>query len=172
MPAPSRTRQRCTATCRTRALRMNVNYIRMVRISVIYGAAAFVIFCFGSLLAWKLFPYPVGEDNLAKQMTWTSHILGEKIGSMILTCLLAFFAARAYRPTWRIGVITAVASAVMFQFISISVYWLRFGFDVYRIYHTFQDTAICTLALSFAFGFFAVWEQYRSEKNGVLNPRA
>ena len=151
---------------------MKANYTRIVRVSVIYGAVAFVIFCFGSLLAWKLFPYPVGGDDLAKQMTWTWHVLGEKIGSAILNCLVAFFAARTYRPTWKIGVTTAVVSAIMFQFISITVYCLRFGFHIYSTYHTFQGTVVNTVTLSFMFGFFAVWKQYISAKNRVSNLHA
>ena len=148
---------------------MSISYTRIARVSVIYGTVAFVVFCFGSWMAWKLFPYTVDEDGLGKQMTWTYHVLGEKIGSAILYCLVAFFAARTYRPTWKIGVVTAVVSAMMFQFISIAVYCSRFGFHTYYTYHTFQGTVVNTVALSFAFGFFAVWKQYRSEKNSVLN---
>ena len=146
---------------------MHTEYTRLIRVSLIYAAVAFLVFACGSLLAWGLFPYPADGNDLAKHMTWVRHVVGGKIGGMILICFLSYFAAGAHRPTWKLGVITAVVSTMTYQLIAIVVYLARFGFDAYRTYHALLDTVLMTIALSILFGFLAVWKQYRQEKEFV-----
>ena len=145
---------------------MNSRYLRLVAIAFASAAVAFGVFALGSLMAWRPFPYPEGADELQWQMIWTWHILGEKGAQFVLLPVLGFVAARLHRPSWRAGVATAVAAGLLFQGIAIGVYLVRFGLGAYHSYHTFWGTLSCTVFLAGLFGFFAVWRQYRAEKNG------
>jgi hypothetical protein len=99
-----------------------------------------------------------------RQIRWLAHGLGEKIGSLVLVSVLAFFAARVHRPTWKMGVFTGIATAVVFQLIAVVVYLIRFGPSAYRTYNDFIYTISSTIALAWLFGFFAIWKQYRRER--------
>jgi hypothetical protein len=81
--------------------------------------------------------------------------------------LAAFLSARSHRPSWKIGVSTAIATAVIFQLIATVVYLLRFGVTSYQIYNDFIYTVTSAVALAWLFGFLAVWKQYRYERRAT-----
>jgi hypothetical protein len=107
-----------------------MNSARLVSTAAIFGLIAFGVFCVVSLAAWHFFPYPSAADQLLRTRIWLFHVVGEKLGSLTLTCVVAFLAARAYRPSWKIGFFTGVLAAVAFQFFSIVLYLVRFGLSL------------------------------------------
>ena len=143
---------------------LSSHYTKLIRIALIFGGAGFLVFAGFSLLAWKFYPYQPSDDELTRQIRWLVHCLGEKIGSLVLVSVLAFFAARAHRPTWKMGVFTGIAAAIVFQLIAVVVYLVRFGPSVYRTYNDFIYTTSSTVELAWLFAFFAVWKQYRRER--------
>ena len=91
-------------------------------------------------------------------------MIGEKIGNMILLSIIAYVAARVNRPTWKIGVSTAVLTAIVYELIGVIVYLVRFGFSAYQTYNNFLWTLSYSIALAWAFGFSAVLKQYKDDK--------
>jgi len=89
---------------------------------------------------------------------------GRRFGFDVFGGILA---ARSHRPTWKIGVSTAIATAVTFQLVAIAIYLLRFGVTSYRTYNDFIYTMMSAVLLAWLFGFFAVWKQYRHEKSAT-----
>jgi hypothetical protein len=142
-----------------------MNSVRLFSTAGIYGFIAFLAFCAISTLAWCLFPYPTEADQLLRTRIWVLHVISEKIGGILLGCIIAFFAARAYRPSWKVGVLTGVLAAIAYQMLTIALYLIRFGFHVYAIYHTFLQTMLSTIVLAALFSFIAVWRQYRRESH-------
>jgi hypothetical protein len=140
-----------------------MNSLRLFSTAAVYGLIAFLAFCAISTLAWRLFPYPTGADQLLRTQVWLLHVTSEKIGGILLGCVIAFLAARAYRPSWKLGVLTGVLAAVVYQIFTIVLYLTRFGFHAYTTYHTFIQTMFSTVALAGLFSFVAVWRQYRRE---------
>ena len=146
---------------------MNGIYQRLIRVASFYGVVCYLVFVGLSILSWRLFPEQHSDDELVQQMRWTIHVVAEKVGGLILMSLAAFMAARSLRPTWKIGVFTAIATAVIFQLVAVVVYLLRFGASSYRTYNDFVFTMSSAVALAWLFGFFAVWKQYRHEKSAT-----
>jgi hypothetical protein len=130
------------------------------------AAVAFSLFALGSVLAWRIFPYPVGADDLQRQLVWSGHVLGEKTAQFVILAALGFIVAKLHRPGWRAGVISAIAAGLLFQVIAISVYLIRFGLAAYRAHHVFWDTLLTAVFFAGLFGFFAVYRQYRRERHG------
>jgi len=93
---------------------MNAIHQKLIRVALIYGVLCYLIFIVGSTLAWVLFPERHSDDNFTQQVKWGVHIIAEKVGGLILMSLAAFFAARSHRPTWKVGVNTAIATSVIF----------------------------------------------------------
>ena len=145
---------------------MSNQYPRLSAVALVTATVAFVLFAAGSVAAWRLFPYPAGADDLQRQMIWMWHTAGEKLGQCVLVAVLAFVAARLHRPSWKIGIVTGVLAVVIFQFISIGVYVGRFGLEAYQTYNTFWGTLQFNVPVALLFGFFAVWGQYRRERQG------
>src|ERR1039458_8403576 len=87
---------------------MRSHYTKLIRIALIFGVIGFFVFAGLSLLAWRVYPYQPSDDDLMRQIRWTAHMVGEKIGGLVLLSIMAFVAARVNRPTWKIGVSTAV----------------------------------------------------------------
>jgi magnesium-transporting ATPase (P-type) len=131
---------------------------------LIYGGVGYLFFDILSLIGWRLFPYDSTNDELLKQMRWTIHVVIEKIVGLILLSITAFFAARANRPTWKIGLFSAVATAIFFQLIAVIVYLVRFGFSSYETYNDFIYTMLWSIGLGYSFGYLAVRKQYLREK--------
>src|ERR1035441_4189696 len=98
---------------------MNGIYQRLIRVAFIYGVVCYLVFVGLSILSWKLFPEQHSDDELVRQMRWTFHVVAEKVGGLILMSLAAFMAARSHRPTWKIGVFTAIATAVISQLVAV-----------------------------------------------------
>jgi hypothetical protein len=146
---------------------MRSHYTKLIRIALIFGVIGFFVFAGLSLLAWRVYPYQPSDDDLMRQLRWTARMVGEKIGGLVLLSIMAFVAARVNRPTWKIGVSTAVVTAVVYQLIAVIVYLVRFGFSSYQTYHNLLSTLFYSIALAWLFGFFAVWKQYRDEKRAV-----
>jgi tellurite resistance protein TehA-like permease len=146
---------------------MNSSYKRLIRIAIIFGVVCFLVFWGLSVLSWRLFPEQHSTDELMQQLHWTIHVLAEKVGGLVLMSLAAFLAARSNRPTWKIGVSTAIATAVVFQLVAIVIYLLRFGVTSYRTYNDFLYTMTSAVMLAWLFGFFAVWRQYRHERHAT-----
>ena len=130
----------------------------------VYSVGGYLVFAGLSFLSWRLFPEQHSGDELGREIRWMVHAVAEKIGGLILMCLAAFWAARSHRPTWKIGIFTAIATAVLFQLVAVFVYLLRFGASSYRTYHDFIYTMTSAVALAWLCGFFAVWKQYRHER--------
>ena len=152
---------------------MRNHFTKLICISIILGIIGFIVFAGSSLLAWKVYPYQPSDDDLMRQIRWGAHMIGEKIGNLIILSIMAYVAARVNRPTWRVGVSTAVVTAIVYVLIGVIVYLARFGFNAYQtyhtayqIYHSFLSTLFCSIALAWIFGFFAVWKQYRYDKHG------
>jgi hypothetical protein len=145
---------------------MNSQYLRFSAVALGSAAVAFGLFALGSLLAWRIFPYPAGADDLQRQVVSGWHLLGEKSAQFFILAALGFVAATLHHPTWRAGIVTALLAGLLFQAIAIFVYVVRFGFHAYRTYHAFWDTLLSTLAFAGLFGFFAVYQQYRRDKYG------
>ena len=144
---------------------MKSHYAKLIRIALIYGSVCFLTWWGLCVLGWWLFPAKSADDELMRQIRWAVHLVGEKIGGSVLLSVTAFFAARAHRPTWKIGVLTAVAAAAVYQLIATVVYLVRFGFSSYQTYNDFLYTMLWTIILAWLFGLFAVWRQYRDEKH-------
>ena len=147
---------------------MNAIHQKLIRVALICGVLCYLIFIVGSTLAWELFPDRHSDDSFTQQVKWSVHILAEKVGGVILMSLAAFFAARSHRPTWKVGVNTAIATSVIFQSISTIVYLLRFGLSAYLAYNDFIYTITSAVALGWLFGFLAVWKQYRRERHATI----
>ena len=146
---------------------MNSSYKRLIRVAIAFGVMCFLVFGGLSVLSWRLFPEQHSTDELVQQLHWTIHVVAEKVGGLVLMSLAAFLAARSHRPTWKIGVSTAIATAVIFQLVAIVVYLLRFGVTSYRTYNDFLYTMTSAVMLAWLFGFFAVWRQYRHERHAT-----
>jgi tellurite resistance protein TehA-like permease len=146
---------------------MNGIYQRLIRVAFVYGVMCYLVFVGLSILSWRLFPEQHSDDELMQQMRWAVHVVAEKVGGLILMSVAAFMAARSHRPTWKIGVFTAIATAVIFQLVAVIVYLVRFGASSYRTYNDFLFTISSAVAFAWLFGFFAVWKQYRHEKNAT-----
>jgi hypothetical protein len=142
-----------------------MNTARLVRRAALLGVIAFLAFSLISALAWRLFPNPAGADQFAQTNIWFLHILAEKVAGILIGCVVAFVAARSYRPSWRVGVLSGVLAAVIFQTISIVVYLLRFGASAYSRYNALLTTMLWTIMLGALFAFFAVWKDYRGATN-------
>jgi len=108
---------------------------RLIGTAAGLGVLAFVAFWLISALGWGLFPYSAGADQFAQTRVWLVHIIAEKAAGILIGCVVAFVAARSYRPSWRIGVLSGVLAAVTFQALSIVVYLLRFGAAAYARYN-------------------------------------
>lgn len=146
---------------------MSSIYKKLICVAAGFGVVCFLVFWGLSVLSWRLFPEQHPADELIRQLHWTIHVVAEKVGGLVLMCLAAFLSARSYRPTWKIGVSTAIATAVIFQLVAIAVYLLRFGLSSYRTYNDFIYTMTSAVALAWLFGFLAVWKQYRREKDAA-----
>ena len=146
---------------------MNSIYKKLICVAAAYGVVGFLVFWGLSVLSWRLFPEQHPADELIRQLHWTIHVAAEKVGGLVLMCLAAFLAARSHRPTWKVGVSTAIATAVIFQLVAIVIYLLRFGMTSYRTYNDFIYTMTSAVALAWLFGFFAVWKQHRHEKRAT-----
>jgi len=144
---------------------MNRQYLRLPAVALACAAVAFALFAFGSVLAWRLFPYPAGADELQRRVVWTYHVFGERGAQFFILAALGYVAGRLHHPSWRAGILAAILSGLLFQAIAISVYIVRFGFDAYRSSHSFWDTLISAVAFSGLFGFLAVRQQYRAERH-------
>ncbi len=140
------------------------SYLRHFAVALASAAAAFVLFALGSALAWRLFPYPAGGDELQRRVVWTYHAFGERGAQFFILPALGFIVARLYHPGWRAGIVAAVLSGLLFHAIAISVYIGRFGVDAYRSSHSFWGTLISAVALSGLLGFAAVRRQYQAER--------
>jgi hypothetical protein len=140
-----------------------MNTLRFFSTAAVYGFAAFLLFCGIATLAWRVYPYPSGADDLVRTQIWLIHSLSEKCGATLLGCITSFLAARAYRPSWTIGVLTGILAALSFQIFSIALYLGRFGFHAYFTYHTFVRTMSSAIGLGGLFSFLAVWRQHRRE---------
>ena len=143
---------------------MHRGHIRLAIVAIVTGTSAFAVFVICSLMAWHIFPYPECADKLQRQMVWLNHVVGEKIGQCVLFAVVGFVAARLHRPSWKLGIVTAILAVLVFHFISVAVYIVRFGFGAYRIYNTFWGTLQVNIPIALSFGFFAVWRQYRRER--------
>jgi hypothetical protein len=88
----------------------------------------------------------------------------EKIAGLVLLSIIVFFAARANRPTWKTGLLTAVATSVIFQLIAVAVYLVRFGLSAYKTYNDFIWTMLWTVGIGYCFGYLAVRKQYLQAK--------
>ena len=146
---------------------MNSSYKRLIRVAITFGVVGFLVFWGLSVLSWRRFSEQHSTDEFMQQLHWTIHVVAEKVGGLVLMSLAAFLAARAHRPTWKIGVSTAIATAVVFQLVAVVIYLLRFGVTSYRTYNDFLYTMTSAVMLAWLFGFFAVWKQYRHEKNAT-----
>jgi len=146
---------------------MSNHYAKLVRVALIYGVVCYLVFVGLSVLSWRVFPDHRSDDDLTQQLHWTVHVVAEKIVGLILMSFTAFFAARSYRPTWKVGVATAIAAALAFQLVAVVVYLVRFGVSSYRTYNDFIYTISSAVMLAWLFGFFAVWKQYRNERHAV-----
>ena len=138
-----------------------MNQRRLLSTAALYGLAALLVFTAMSLLAWQLFPYPSGSTPPVRTQIWLTHLIAEKTGNILICCIVAFLAAKAYRPSWKLGVLTGVAAAIAFQIFAVVVYLMRFGFAVYATYHTFIRTMLETIIFGGLFSFVAAWPQYR-----------
>ena len=145
---------------------MSSGHLRLTIVAALTGGISFAVFAGCSLAAWRIFPYPESAGEIQRQMVWLGHVIGEKLGQCVLVAVLAFIAARLHHPSWKIGVVTAVVSVLVFQFISIAVYVTRFGFEAYRTFNTFWGTLQFNIPVAFLFGFLAVLGQYRRERKG------
>jgi hypothetical protein len=146
---------------------MSNHYAKLVRVALIYGVVCYLVFVGLSVLSWRVFPDHHSDDDLTQQLHWTVHVVAEKIAGLILMSITAFLAARSCRPTWKVGVATAIAAALVFQLVAIVVYLVRFGVSSYRTYNDFFYTIWSAVMLGWLFGFLAVWKQYRNEKHVV-----
>jgi hypothetical protein len=134
---------------------------RLLGTAASLGVVAFVVFWLVSALGWRLFPDSAGTDQFVQTRVWLVHIIAEKAAGILIGCVVAFVAARSYRPSWRIGVLSGVLAAVTFQAISIVVYLRRFGAAAYARYNALLTTMLWTIMLGALFAFLAVWKDYR-----------
>jgi hypothetical protein len=148
---------------------MNSIYPRLIRVAFLHAVVCYLVFAGLSTLAWAIVPQYDSDNDLTLHIRWAAGIIAEKITGLMLMSLMAFLAARSYRPTWKIGIITAIATAVIYQSVAIVVYVLRFGVSVYRTYNDFIYTISSAVALGWLFGFLAVWKQYRHERHYTAN---
>jgi magnesium-transporting ATPase (P-type) len=144
-------------------------YAKLACVAIIYSVVCYLIFWGLCALSWRFFPEKNPDDQLMQQMHWTIHIVAEKIGGLVLMSFAAFLAARSHRPTWKIGIFTAIATAVIFQFIGITIYLLQFGMSEYQKYNDLVYTIVWAVLLGWFFGYLAVWKQHRREKNTSSN---
>jgi hypothetical protein len=138
-----------------------MNGARLLGTALVFGVGAFLVFAGISVLAWRLFPYPSAADQLSQTRIWLFHVVGEKFAGLLLGCAVAYFAARSYRPTWKIGLVTGILAAVAFQLAAIAVYLVRFGFSAYTRYNALFSTMFSTITFAALFAFVAVWRDYR-----------
>jgi hypothetical protein len=151
---------------------MDRRYRKLILVTLIYGGVSYLFFDILSFIAWRFFPYHSTDDEMLKQIRWTAHVVIEKIAGLILLSITAFFAARANRPTWKIGLFTAVATAIFFQLIATIVYLVRFGFSAYETYNDFIYTMLWSIGLGYSFGYLAVRKQYLQEKQERVKSNA
>jgi ACR3 family arsenite efflux pump ArsB len=146
---------------------MSKHYTKLVRVALIYGVACYLVFVGLSVLSGRFFPDHRSDDDLTQQLHWIVRVVAEKIAGLILMSFTAFFAARSCRTTWKVGVATAIAAALVFQLVTIAVYIVRFGVASYRTFNDFIYTISTAVMLAWLFGLFAVWKQYRHERYAV-----
>jgi hypothetical protein len=139
----------------------------MILVAFAYAFTAFCIWFAFSLFGWRILPYRDAAETPVNQIIWAAHAVFEKVGSLIITCIISVLAARTYRPTWKIGILTALITALLFQFIAIAVYIVRWGFVLYWTYNRFFSTLFYTVAIGYLCGFVALWGQYRRDKKAA-----
>jgi len=139
---------------------MKSHHAKLIGVALLYGGGCFLAQWGLSVLGWRLFPGQPGDDELIQQMRWASHVVVEKILGLVLLCVAAFLAGRSHRPSWKLGILTAIATAVAYQFIAVVVYFLRFGSAAYQEYHDLVWTMLWTVGLAWFFGYLAVRKQY------------
>ena len=147
---------------------MKINhYAKSIRVALLYGGVCFFVSWGLSVVGWWLFPDQTKDDELMRQLHWSAHMVVEKIVGLFLVCITAFLAGRSYHPTWRWGVVTALAAAVACQLIAVLVYVMRFGVVAYQQYNNFILTIFWTGLLAWFFGYLAVRKQYLHDKHAA-----
>jgi len=147
---------------------MKNHYAQLVRIALFYGGLCFLVWWgFCSLGSWLLFPVKADDDEFIRIIRWSGHIVGEKIVGLILLSVTALLASRAHRPTWKWGVATGIAAAMVYQVIAVFVYIMRFGASSYGEDNNFFYTMWATVSLAWLFGYLAVRRQCLLEKHAV-----
>src|SRR5580658_7268987 len=134
---------------------MNSNYAKLVRMALVFGGACFLMQWGLAAFGWSFFPdrflmrWVLGFQDwslipdkpfayeIMRQIRWLGQVVTEKIVGLVLLSITAFFASRAYRPTWKWGLATGIAAAVSYQVIAVFVYFLRFGMAAYGEYDNF-----------------------------------
>jgi hypothetical protein len=142
------------------AIRLSNSVTKMLRVAFAYALAAFCIWYACSFFGWLVVPYRKGGKTPTNLGLWVAHVVLEKFASLIFTGVASFFAARRHHPTWRIGIFTALTTALLFQFIAMAVYIFRWGFVLYWTYNRFFSTVFYTVAIGCLCGFMAVCRQY------------
>jgi uncharacterized membrane protein len=93
---------------------------------------------------------------------FSTYLVRERFALHALTAIVALLAALTYRPTWRIGLISAVVGALMFRLTDLWVYsHLSSRWEQYR--DGVFVTILTTVLIGVAFGFLAVCRQLRGK---------
>ena len=100
---------------------------------------------------------------------WSEYMIQVKIGLMVFSAIVALFSALIYHPTWRVGVLSGVAGALIFRLIDIFIYALvsKAWFE----YRGFFTPILSAIAIGALVGFLVVFRQFlrtkAAEQRGV-----
>ena len=133
-------------------------------ISILLGVIGFVLLFLFSEVLGKLDPYPENATREQIEITWTIHVLWEKLAGFIIVPLCAIMAVVLLRGSWGAGFGAAIGSGLAYQAIAIIIYILQFGFTAYRTHHVFWKTLEVTIASSVLFGLLTICVLYLCAK--------
>ena len=126
--------------------------LKCFSVALLYAVLGCMLTRTGSFFLWQLYDGSVES--------WPRFVLYEKILLHALTVLVAGFAARSFRPTWRWGIATAIASAYAFRLSELALYMHRSGKGVaYR--DPIWIMLVAPLILGLVSGALLIWRQYR-----------